>query len=675
MTCTSKDCRNMVDKLRRIRLGEGDAAAILKYFAKMSTQNSGFYYKVDLDEEGHLDKVFWADGRSREAYKEFGDVISFDTTYLVNKYNMPFAPFVGVNHHGQSILLGSGLVSHENSDSFEWLFSQWLDCMSGHAPPAIITDQDLAMKKAVKIVLPNSRHRWCLWHVMKKLSEKFKSYKNYDRIKYSMKKVVYDTQYPSEFETKWKEMIDKYNLSNNEWLKDLYEDKERWVPCYLKGTFWAGMSSTQRSESMNSFFDGYLRPQTTLKQLVEQYELALRDKVEKEAIADAESASKMITTATEFDMDKQIQEIYTLSKYKEFQTELVKKIYCEIIRQVEEDPVGTFKYVVRESVWFKRFDKQKIKKLVNFDVIFHSKDCEVACSCQNFSFRGILCRHAISILTRQGIELLPEKYIVRRWRRDVKRSHTSMKVNVNFWENPVERERYNSLTILFSEVADMAVKNGDEFDSIKHWLVKKLEMLKKQKESAEIEPKSLSTSECKEGEETDVIEKNGEENNLHEEAMDLVGVGVLDPTSKRQKGRPRSTAYKNTWKPSNKNYSTNDASVSNEGDGDVALEVPTMTKKKRGRPPGSKNKNQNMNTNLAGDGIVQQSQATYATQESVVSNGVPPQAPVYQPWGLYPIPHSNYAGLTMDPNAVTQGSSFSYLSAVLNPWMFGGQFG
>ncbi|KAI3854258.1 hypothetical protein MKW98_024681 [Papaver atlanticum] len=85
MTCASKDCRNMVDKLRCIRLGEGDAAAILKYFAKMSTQNYGFYYKVDLVEEGQLDKVFWADGRSREAYKEFGEVISFDTTYLVNK--------------------------------------------------------------------------------------------------------------------------------------------------------------------------------------------------------------------------------------------------------------------------------------------------------------------------------------------------------------------------------------------------------------------------------------------------------------------------------------------------------------------------------------------------------------------------------------------------------------
>ncbi|KAI3890993.1 hypothetical protein MKW98_007298 [Papaver atlanticum] len=137
----------------------------------------------------------------------------------------------------------------------------------------------------------------------------------------------------------------------------------------------------------------------------------------------------------------------------------------------------------------------------------------------------------------------------------------------------------------------------------------------------------------------------------------------------RNKGRPRSTSYKSTWKSSSKNSSTNDASVPNEGDRDVASTVPTMTKKKRGRPPGSKNKNQNINTNLAEDGIVQQSQTTYVTQESVLSNGVPTQAPIYQPWGLYLIPHSNYVGPPMDPNAVTQGSSFSYLSAVLNPWI------
>ena len=38
---------------------------------------------------------------SRTTYKDFEDVVTFDTTYLTNKYDMSFAHFVGVNHHGQ----------------------------------------------------------------------------------------------------------------------------------------------------------------------------------------------------------------------------------------------------------------------------------------------------------------------------------------------------------------------------------------------------------------------------------------------------------------------------------------------------------------------------------------------------------------------------------------------
>ncbi|KAF8364659.1 hypothetical protein HHK36_033339 [Tetracentron sinense] len=49
------------------------------------------------------------------------------------------------------------------------------------------------------------------------------------------------------------------------------------------------MSTTQRSESMNSFFDGYVHAKTSLKEFVDQYDSALRDKYEKEAQADFES--------------------------------------------------------------------------------------------------------------------------------------------------------------------------------------------------------------------------------------------------------------------------------------------------------------------------------------------------------------------------------------------------
>ncbi|XP_022872026.1 uncharacterized protein LOC111391106 [Olea europaea var. sylvestris] len=103
--------------------------------------------------------VVEADNRSRQAYKEFGDIVTFDTTYLTNKYDMPSAPFVGVNHHGQSILLGCGLLSNEDTGTFVWLFKTWLKCMYGHPPHGIITDQDKAMQNAIEIVFLNTKHR------------------------------------------------------------------------------------------------------------------------------------------------------------------------------------------------------------------------------------------------------------------------------------------------------------------------------------------------------------------------------------------------------------------------------------------------------------------------------------------------------------------------------------
>ncbi|KAL6567829.1 hypothetical protein OROGR_001497 [Orobanche gracilis] len=117
------DCRNYIAKVRQLRLGVGDAEALRNYFVRMQRRSPNFFYVIDMDDEGRLQNVFWADARSKAAYESFGDVISFDSTYLTNKYSMPFAPFVGVNHHGQSILFGCGLLSREDKDTYVWLFN------------------------------------------------------------------------------------------------------------------------------------------------------------------------------------------------------------------------------------------------------------------------------------------------------------------------------------------------------------------------------------------------------------------------------------------------------------------------------------------------------------------------------------------------------------------------
>ncbi|KAF5468439.1 hypothetical protein F2P56_012589 [Juglans regia] len=175
-----KDCRNFIDKARYLRMGKRGGEALNDYFKRMRKMNDDFVSVMDVDDESRIRNVFWADARSRAAYEYFGDVITFDTTYVTNRYGMPFAPFVGVNHHGQSILLGAGLISSEDTSTFVWLFEPWLECMNGRAPAAIITDQDRAMKNAIQIVFPNARHRYCLWHIMRKLPEKLGSHSAYN---------------------------------------------------------------------------------------------------------------------------------------------------------------------------------------------------------------------------------------------------------------------------------------------------------------------------------------------------------------------------------------------------------------------------------------------------------------------------------------------------------------
>ena len=75
---------------------------------------------------------------------------------------MPFAPLVGVNHHGQLILLGCGLISKEDIETFVWLFSKWFECMNEYAPQEIIIEQDRAIKIIIEIVFVNTRYKWCL---------------------------------------------------------------------------------------------------------------------------------------------------------------------------------------------------------------------------------------------------------------------------------------------------------------------------------------------------------------------------------------------------------------------------------------------------------------------------------------------------------------------------------
>ncbi|XP_028077119.1 protein FAR1-RELATED SEQUENCE 2-like [Camellia sinensis] len=209
---------------RRLEINDEAGIGVARNFHSIVVE-AGRYEALTFDERdarNHIESMrrlrLGADARSRVTYKAFGYLVSFDTTYLTNKYDMPFALFVGVNHHGQSILLGCGMSCNESTETFVWLFREWLSCTSDAPPKAIIMDQCRAMQNAIEVVFLQARHRWCLWHIMNKILEKLREYAQYESIKFALQIAVYDSFTKDEFDEEWQAMIAKFNLDDNEWL-------------------------------------------------------------------------------------------------------------------------------------------------------------------------------------------------------------------------------------------------------------------------------------------------------------------------------------------------------------------------------------------------------------------------------------------------------------------------
>ena len=94
-----KDLYNFVSEYKKKKIEGRDAEYMLNYMAAQKDRDADFFYRYTVDGDGHLRNIFWADPQSRLDYDAYGGVVVFDSTYHVNRYNLPFVPFVGVNHH------------------------------------------------------------------------------------------------------------------------------------------------------------------------------------------------------------------------------------------------------------------------------------------------------------------------------------------------------------------------------------------------------------------------------------------------------------------------------------------------------------------------------------------------------------------------------------------------
>jgi hypothetical protein len=139
----------------------------------------------------------------------------------------------------------------------------------------IITDQDVAMKKSIGKMFPNTVHWNYHWHIMQKAQLKCGVIMGRNPgLAEDFNECIDFSFSPEEFEAKWALFVVKWPaaVAGDTYFATMFEHRASWVPCYFKHRVFPFLQSTQCSEGFNAVLKCYVNPHKSLLNFMRQYE-------------------------------------------------------------------------------------------------------------------------------------------------------------------------------------------------------------------------------------------------------------------------------------------------------------------------------------------------------------------------------------------------------------------
>ncbi|XP_058751298.1 protein FAR1-RELATED SEQUENCE 5-like [Vicia villosa] len=388
---------------------EEEIEKISHYFQTKQSKNPSFFYAFQLDAENRITNIFWADAKMIVDYSDFGDVVCFDTSYKFYNDSRPFAPFLGINNHRQMIIFGAALLYDESVESFKWLFHVFIEAMSGTKPKTILRDQDPIIAEAINSVFPQTNQRVCVWHVyqdalkqLNHVSVKSDSFVN------DLSSCFFNHE-EEDFVIAWNAFMDKYNLSENEWLRQIYESRNQWAIAYGRHIFCADIVSLLVRENLTGNLKKHLKNNDSgVLPFLKHLGKLGTDWHYKELEANYDTSRQMPALMGDIVTLKRAREPYTPKVFELFQKEYEACLNLVLKLCSENGSLYNYKVSIYEQVR-------------EYTVSFDSSDETICCSCMKFEFVGVLCCHALKVLDYRNIRIVPSKYILKRWTKDARR--------------------------------------------------------------------------------------------------------------------------------------------------------------------------------------------------------------------------------------------------------------
>ena len=165
---TAKDVLNAQDNLIKRKYGPYTSTQL--FLEVLETKEDVVFHGVDRDKNGRIISVFWTYATCLDQWKRNPELLSFDNTYKVNRFNMPLLQITGITTLHTVFNAAFCLVSSEDEEAFAWPLGMLRTLAEKEKiplPGVILSDFSRAFKNAADKVLSECQQQLCLWHILK----------------------------------------------------------------------------------------------------------------------------------------------------------------------------------------------------------------------------------------------------------------------------------------------------------------------------------------------------------------------------------------------------------------------------------------------------------------------------------------------------------------------------
>lgn len=391
--------RNLLQSFRNVNR-DYDVIDLIAMCKKLKDEDPNFQYDFKLDGHNRLEHIAWSYSSAIQLYEAFGDSVVFDTTHRLDSYDMLLGVFLGVDSHGMTSFFGCALLRDENVKSFSWALKTFLWFMKGKAPQTILTDQNMWLKEAIANEMPETKHAFSISHIIAKFSDWFSLLlgSRYDDWKADFYR-LYSMEFMEDFEDEWREMIDRYGLHENKHVISLFALRNFWALPFLRRYFFAGLMSPCQTEAMNGFIQRIMVAQSQPDRFVEQVAEIVDFNDKTGSKQKMQRKLQKICLKTGSPIEAHAASILTPFAFNKLQDELL------LAPQHASVPVEEGCFQVKHHT---QIDG-------GYKVIWVPSEEHISCSCHQYEFSGILCRHILRVLSINNCFHIPEQYLPPRW--------------------------------------------------------------------------------------------------------------------------------------------------------------------------------------------------------------------------------------------------------------------